>query len=148
VKKYGYENFRRTTIKIFPNTEEGRKQAYDLEAELVNETLLKSKFCYNTCIGGDNKQSTMSYKKVYKFDLNGNYIATFACTRDAAASIKSDNIESVRAAIKNCCLGITSSSHGFYWSYKKEFISPKINGKAVAQYTASGKFLRSYVSIV
>ncbi len=147
VKKYGYENFRRTTIKIFPDTEEGKKQAFALEAILVNTTLLKSKFVYNACLGGNYQQSTASYKKVYKFDLNGNYIATYACSRDAAASIDVENIESVRQAIKNNCQGTSTSSHGFFWSYKKEFIPPKNNGKIIAQYTASGKFLRTYNSI-
>ena len=148
VKKYGYENFRRTIIKIFPLTDEGRQQAYALEATLVNETFLKSKFVYNACLGGDNQQSTTNQKKVYKFDLNGNYIATFSCTRDAAASIDTSNIESVRQAIKNNCQGKTTSSHGFFWSYKKEFISPKVNGIQIAQYTASGKFLRTFNSII
>jgi len=32
VRKYGYDNFKRTTIAIFPGTEEGRKQALALEA--------------------------------------------------------------------------------------------------------------------
>ena len=52
VRKYGYENFKRTIIKIFPDNEEGRKQAFELEAILVNETLLKSKSTYNTALGG------------------------------------------------------------------------------------------------
>ena len=52
VRKYGYENFKRTTLKIFPHTEEGLKAASDLEATLVNETVLKSKNCYNESLGG------------------------------------------------------------------------------------------------
>ena len=68
VRKYGYKNFKRTTIQIFPGTEEGKKQAFQLEAELVNETLLKSKNCYNETLGGsDNLEE--SKKTVYMFDL-------------------------------------------------------------------------------
>ena len=39
VKKYGYNNFKRTTIKIF-DTE---KEAYEFEKLIVTPTLLKSK---------------------------------------------------------------------------------------------------------
>ena len=43
VKKYGYDNFKRTTIKIFDTEEE----AYEFEKLIVTPTLLKSKQCYN-----------------------------------------------------------------------------------------------------
>nr|DAR42869.1 MAG TPA: GIY-YIG nuclease superfamily protein [Caudoviricetes sp.] len=39
VKKYGYNNFKRTTIKIFDN----EKEAYDFEKLVITPTLLKSK---------------------------------------------------------------------------------------------------------
>ena len=47
-RKYGYDNFKRTTIKIFDTEEE----AYNFEKLVVTPTLLKSKQCYNTTIGG------------------------------------------------------------------------------------------------
>lgn len=58
VRKYGYKNFKRTTIAIFPDTEEGRKQAFDLEKTLVNSTLLKSRNCYNLALGGGGYGNT------------------------------------------------------------------------------------------
>ena len=145
VRKYGYENFKRTIIKIFPDNEEGRKQAFELEAILVNETLLKSKSTYNTALGGRETENLM--KTVYMFDLNGNYLRSFKSAREAAAYIQPDNQDNARAAIKNNCLGTTSSSYGYFWSYTKEFTYKNERMKEVAQYTINGKFLRTFKSI-
>lgn len=145
VRKYGYENFKRTIIKIFPDNEEGRKQAFELEAILVNETLLKSKSTYNTALGGRETENLM--KTVYMFDLNGNYLRSFKSAREAAAYIQPDNQDNARTAIKNNCLGTTSSSYGYFWSYTKEFTYKNERMKEVAQYTINGKFLRTFKSI-
>ena len=145
VRKYGYENFKRTIIKIFPDNEEGRKQAFELEAILVNETLLKSKSTYNTALGGRETENLM--KTVYMFDLNGNYLRSFKSARKAAAYIQPDNQDNARSAIKNNCLGTTSSSYGYFWSYTKEFTYKNECMKEVAQYTINGKFLRTFKSI-
>ena len=145
VRKYGYENFKRTIIKIFPDNEEGRKQAFELEAILVNETLLKSKSTYNTALGGSTTENLM--KTVYMFDLNGNYLRSFKSAREAAAYIQPDNQDNARSAIKNNCLGTTSSSYGYFWSYTKEFTYKNECMKEVAQYTINGKFLRTFKSI-
>ena len=145
VRKYGYENFKRTIIKIFPDNEEGRKQAFELEAILVNETLLKSKSTYNTALGGRETENLM--KTVYMFDLNGNYLRSFKSAREAAAYIQPDNQDNARSAIKNNCLGTTSSSYGYFWSYTKEFTYKNKCMKEVAQYTINGKFLRTFKSI-
>ena len=145
VRKYGYENFKRTIIKIFPDNEEGRKQAFELEAILVNETLLKSKSTYNTALGESTTENLM--KTVYMFDLNGNYLRSFKSAREAAAYIQPNNQDNARAAIKNNCLGTTSSSYGYFWSYTKEFTYKNECMKEVAQYTINGKFLRTFKSI-
>ena len=145
VRKYGYENFKRTIIKIFPDNEEGRKQAFELEAILVNETLLKSKSTYNTALGESTTENLM--KTVYMFDLNGNYLRSFKSAREAAAYIQPDNQDNARSAIKNNCLGTTSSSYGYFWSYTKEFTYKNERVKEVAQYTINGKFLRTFKSI-
>lgn len=148
VRKYGYENFKRTIIKTFPDTEEGRKEAFELEALIVNETLLKSKSTYNTALGGRESTTEDLMKTVYMFDLNGNYLRSFKSARDAASYIQPDNQDSARAAIKNNCLGQTNSSFGYFWSYNKKFTytTGEIM-KAVAQYTINGKFLRTFKSI-
>lgn len=145
VRKYGYENFRRTTIKIFPDTDEGRKSAFDLEAIIVNETLLRSKTCYNTAVGGKGGNDITSNKRVYMFALNGNFLRSFINARDACRYLELENETSARSAIKNCCLGKTQSAFGYFWSYKKEFTHVSAV-KKVAQYTLKGKFLRYFDS--
>lgn len=150
VKKYGYDNFKRTTIKIFDTKEE----AYEFEKLIVTPTLLKSKQCYNTSIGGIGGGNEIQKKTVYQFDLNGNFIRSYKSARDAAMAVSPNNQDTIRASIKNCCLGTSYSSCGFFWSYYKEFIKKEdyqnnINRRKnkIAQYTLSGKFLRYYDNI-
>ena len=150
VKKYGYDNFKRTTIKVFDTKEE----AYEFEKLIVTPTLLKSKQCYNTTIGGIGGGNEIQKKTVYQFDLNGTFIRSYKSARDAAMAVSPDNQDTIRASIKNCCLGTSYSSCGFFWSYYKEFIKKEdyqnnINRRKnkIAQYTLSGKFLRYYDNI-
>lgn len=153
VRKYGYENFRRTTIAIFPDTEEGRKAAFDLEAQIVTPELLKSKSCYNMVTGGQGGEHDSCNKTVYMFSLDGNFIRKFKNTRAAAEYImqknsKADDVESVRSSIKNNCLGKTNSSWGYFCSYIKKFNYTESKRLVkIAQYTYSGKFLRYWDSI-
>lgn len=147
VRKYGYENFKRTIIQQFPDNEEGRKQAFELEAILVNSTLLKSKSVYNTALGGRESNTENLMKTIYMFDLNGNYLRSFKNAREAAIFINPENQDNIRASIKNNCLGITSSSYGYFWSYTKTFTYSNKCNKEIAQYTINGKFLRTYKSI-
>lgn len=155
VRKYGYNNFKRTTIAIFPNTEEGEKQAFKMESDIVTPTLLKSKNCYNTVVGGKGGDLHLQDKTVYQFSLDGNFLRSYKTAREAALSIDPENQDNIRAAIKNCCLGKSNSSYGYYWSYYKEFIKKedysydiKRRKNKIAQYTLSGKFLRYFDNII
>jgi hypothetical protein len=107
--------------------------------------LLKSKNIYNTALGG--RESTTLMKTVYMFDLNGNYLRSFKSAREAAMFIDPNNQDNIRANIKNNCLGTTISSYGYYWSYKKEFNYSPDYLREIAQYTISGKFIRTFKSI-
>lgn len=145
VKKYGYENFRRTTIQIFPGTEDGKQQAYALEKILVNPTFLKSKNVYNLALGGGGSIENIA-KKIYMFDLKGNYLRSFKTIKDCASFLKGKcDIKTIKA-IRNNCLGTSKSCLGYIFSYKKKFPGYNANRK-VAQYTLSGKFLRYFDSI-
>lgn len=148
VRKYGYDNFKRTTIAIFPDTEEGENAAYDLEAQIVTKTLISSKTCYNLCPGGKHSYPEESKKPVYQFDTNGKFLRVFECVREAAMHINPDNVYVTMKAIRNVCLKTSASSFGFYWSYEKKFEKIENNNiTKVAQYTLSGKFLRYFDSI-
>lgn len=148
VKKYGYNNFRRTTIKIFPNTEQGMLDAYKLESEIVNATLLKSTQCYNTALGGQGSNNLETHTPVYKYSLDGKLLSKYSCAREAALAMGRTNVLSTMKAIRNNCLKITNSSFGYYWSYVQKFEYQKSKkSRKIAQYTYSGKFLRSFDSI-
>lgn len=151
VRKYGYENFKRTTIQIFPDTEEGRKQALALERTIVNPTLLKSNQCYNMRIGGGGGEVEICNKKIYMFALNGNYLRSFKNSRAGAQYLidhgSQYDIEVLRKCIGNVCRGTSQSCENYYWSYEKKFnYQESKNLVKVAQYTLSGKFLRYYNS--
>lgn len=152
VRKYGYENFKRTTIKTFPDTEDGKLEASNLEAMLVNETLLKSKSVYNTALGGYGNFTPDRVRRVYMFSLKGEYLKTFNSVGDAAYYIIENSngydYYSVTKAIRNNCLGTTNSAHNYYWSYTKSFeYTENKRLRKIAQYTLSGKFLRIFDSI-
>lgn len=154
VRKYGYKNFKRTTIAIFSGSEEGRKEALKLENIIVNSTLLKSHECYNMTIGGGGCSNNDKFnKRVYMYTFKGEYLRSFKNSRDACLYLITEkklniNIENIRHGIRNVCLGTAMSCCGYYWSYKKEFLY-KENKSCVkiAQYTVSGKFLRYFDSI-
>ena len=150
VRKYGYQNFKRTTIKIFDSEEE----AFEFEKLVVTPTLLRSKQCYNITIGGIGGGNEVQKKTVYQFSLKGEFIRSYKSAREAAMCISPNNQDTIRNSIKNCCLGTSYSSCGYFWSYYKEFIKKedyqnniKRRKKRIAQYTLSGKFLRYYDNI-
>lgn len=61
LKKYGYKNFVRSTIKVFNNLEE----ALELESQLVTAEFVKQDTNYNTAIGGGY---CVIYKTIYQFN--------------------------------------------------------------------------------
>lgn len=112
VKKYGYQNFKRTTLAIFPNNEYGKEAAYALEAQIVTRELIKSKQCYNAQPGGIISRHVG--KLIYKYDLNGKYIDVYPSSLEAALSLSDINdIDSVRSSINNCCNGISHTAFNF-----------------------------------
>lgn len=151
VRKYGYENFKRTTLVEFPDTEDGKRKAYDLEATLVNETSLKCKNMYNACIGGIHRTGDLSQlKRVYKFSLTGNYMCSYKSLMAAGESINQDDARTASKNISNCCRGINTQAYGYYWSFQKKFSYEAAIGHKtpVAQYSKSGKFIRYYDSVM
>jgi hypothetical protein len=111
VKKYGVKNFVRTTLKEFDNEDD----AYLLEAQLVNEDFLRREDVYNLALGGrincDNLHNPM--KKIYMYDLEGNFVREFAGINIAARTInpKAENGSHITRAIKTGGL-----YQGYQWS--------------------------------
>lgn len=105
LKKYGYDSFIRTTLKIF-NTEE---EAYDYEAQLVTLDFVMQDNNYNIKTGGIH--GSWNYKNIYQYSLKGELIKKWNCVSDIIEQF-SCCPERIRQAISN-----KYSTFDFYWSY-------------------------------
>ena len=65
VVKYGFKNFRRTTLQEFDTAEE----AYTLEKQLVNEEFIKRKDTYNVCLGGIGGAAYCRRKEIHMIQM-------------------------------------------------------------------------------
>lgn len=96
VQKYGVNNFYRQTIAIFDNEED----AFNLEAEIVNENFLSRLDVYNTILGGYGGDRGINAKPCYQYDLNGNFIREFPNRQEAARTINK-GFTTIKRAIKD-----------------------------------------------
>ncbi len=139
VVKYGYDNFKRTTLKIFDD----EKSALLFEETLVTEELIKSKECYNVTIGGKSSTWFLMQKRIYKFDLKGNFLQSYQSIKTAANSCNLD-----QANIIACLKGRQHTCGGFYWNYEKKFDYVAYNPeKKVCQYDLNGNLIKVWNSI-
>lgn len=81
VKKYGYKNFKRETLKIFQTEEE----AYAYEASIVTPEFINRDDTYNFVKGGG--RSHPSNGKIYQFNLDGILLNTFNCAEEASLKL-------------------------------------------------------------
>ena len=80
IKKYGIKAFIRTTLKVFDNEDD----AYKMEEEIVNEDFLKREDVYNLVKGGRIEVlNAFPKKKVYMYDLDGNFEMEFDGVNEA-----------------------------------------------------------------
>lgn len=146
VRKYGYENFKRETLQIFPNTEEGRLDAYKLESELVNEDFLKRTDIYNMVLGGLGGIAITFTKKVVQYTLEGKFIKVWDSITEAEAYYNTRGIYEV-------CIGKIHNLKGFQWRYytddnsTKDIEPAKVKYKTVYQYDLQGNLLKVWRSI-
>jgi len=102
VRKYGPQNFVRETLFEYPDTEEGKIQAYKKEAELVNREFLKRKDVYNMCTGG-KVPSSATEREIAQYSIDGKFIRTFHSITEASQITGISN-SGIHAA---CCGEIT-----------------------------------------
>ena len=104
IKKYGFDSFRRATIKIFDNEQD----ALMLEEELVNEDFIKRNDTYNIVIGGG--MPPLLNKIIYQYDLQGNFIKQYNSIVEA-----SKDLNTAETAIGRAVLNKRTSA-GYLWS--------------------------------
>lgn len=83
VRKYGYENFKRETLFVYPDTEEGRIAAYAKEAELVTPEFVARKDTYNLTVGGRFANIDKWKKKIAQYTLDGKFIRSWNSISEA-----------------------------------------------------------------
>lgn len=149
VKKYGPDNFKRSIIKIFPYTDQGEKQAFDLEASIVDKQFLKRTDVYNTALGGKSGGYITQRIPCYQYDLNGNFIREYQSYSDAAKEL-SRNLRTIQRAIKYStkCAGyyLTNVRHD-QLDIEKIHDHTKGNRITIYQYDSTGQYECYYNSI-
>ena len=130
VKKYGPSKFKRSTIKIFDNL----KDAFSLEAEIVNRDFIKRQDTYNIHLGGLGGRIG---KPINQFDFNGNLIKTWELVQDAADFYYCDWMSIYYS------YAYKVSRKGYYWSYDSEIdVSEWVNAKPTPVYKYDGESLK------
>ena len=144
VKKYGYDNFVRETLFIYPDTEEGMKQAYEKEAEIVTIDFVKSKDTYNLTVGGKFTIYENIKKTISQYTLDGKFIRTWNSISEAEETL---NLTS----IKNCLIGNSKYCGDWQWRYYEENllqIDPVVKKeKSVFQFDLQGNLIKCWKSI-
>lgn len=109
VNKYGVSNFVRKTLAIYDSEE----SAYLLEEDIVNEQFLQRADVYNMVLGGFAGLLESQKIRVYKYDLDGNYVCDYASFADAGLAVNKD-CTLISYAVRKKMKG-----GGYYWSTDK-----------------------------
>lgn len=106
-KKYGIENFTKEILRFFDTSEE----AFEYEAEIVNEKLVSDKNCYNMINGGKSGTTNMIVVK----DKNNNH---FTVLRDDPRYISGELVHHSKNIkipyLKNKVL-VRDNNYNYYW---------------------------------
>jgi hypothetical protein len=83
-------------------------------------------------------------KKLYQFDLNGNFIKEYNNVSEASIMTGCSSSNIIHAAQINERL--TRTAGGYYWQYTSDFISREKDKRltAIHVYTLSGKYIQSF----
>ena len=146
VRKYGYENFTRETLFVYPDTEEGMKLAYEKEAEIVTIDFVKSKDTYNLTTGGKWTAYDSIKKCISQYTLEGKFIRTWSSITEAA-----DSLNILRGNISSCLIGKYKYCGDFQWRYYSEDTSNiepvSKKEKSVYQFDLQGNLLKCWKSL-
>lgn len=115
-KKYGIENFTKEILKFFDTS----KEAFEYEAEVVNEDLIKDNNCYNIKQGGEGWQ-TIGLITVR--DSNGNcFDVSIHDPRYLSGELKNVNIDKVTICDKNGKFYFVEKNDPRYLSGELKFV--------------------------
>ena len=139
LKKYGFKNFRRNTIKVFDTLEE----ALELEKQIVDQDFINRKDTYNITLGGG--MPLIKQVIVYQFSLDGTLLNSYESIKSASKIINIDD-SAIGYAIKN-----KTTSGGYLWATTKtiniEDYTTSLQRKEVYLYTKEGEFAYEFKSL-
>lgn len=112
VNKYGTKKFKRITLGVFDKKEE----AFYLESCIVTEAFIKRNNTYNIKLGGTGDCAEKRKRKIYMYDLDGNFIENFDSAFECAKYINkmAKNGSNVLKALRT-----GQTLHGFQFSDEK-----------------------------
>ena len=108
LRKYGKENFVRETLFIYPYTEQGELDAFNKEAELVNEEFVKRKDTYNLRLGGKFVSNEFAKKPIAQYSIEGKFIKKWDSITKAEEAL---GLTAIGAAIN----GISKYCGDYQW---------------------------------
>lgn len=156
IEKYGWNNFKHEILFEGLAYEDACKKEKDL---IRKYKTTDRKYGYNISIGGDNGAigafNNRLSKKVYLYDIEGNYIREFPSMMEAERITGINN-----SAICSCCKGKIAYTKDYRWSYEKEdklipidkenhFFNTVIKEqcKEIFQYTLEGNYIQKFNSL-
>lgn len=89
-------------------------------------------------------------KKVFQFNLDGDFIKEWDSIREAAKSISNSKYNATVSPISSVCNGKMSQAYGYIWSYSKQIQKTDnfhSRTKKVKQYDKHFKYIRTYSSV-
>lgn len=144
VQKYGYENFKRETLFIYEDSEEGMKQAYAKEAEIVNIDWVKSPNNYNLTVGGRFTVYNNLKKEIAQYTIDGKFIRTWESISEAERCL---NLTS----ISNSLNGVSKYCGNFQWRIfngnTSDIESVQAKEKTIYQFDLQGNLIKVWKSI-
>ena len=111
IQKYGWENFEHIVLI------EGITQdvADIVEIELIEKyKSCDTNYGYNLAPGGRTGSAKTFWKKIYQYDIHGNFVREWISAQHAA-----EEFGILASNISACCLGVSKTCKGFVWSYTK-----------------------------
>lgn len=153
IQKYGWENITHEILENNLTLDEAneREKYYIALYQATN-----SEYGYNLRIGGDGggpigvktEKFKERYKKVYQYNLEGEYIAEWDNLTLAAEGCGAAN---KITGISQCCNGKRKTAYGFQWRYEKLDCLPKqkLTGveKRIVQKDLDGNVIQIYNSL-
>lgn len=144
LRTYGLENFDYVVLEEFNDFDQ--ELLNNLECYYIEKYNSMRPNGYNMVPGGSNGAGLAKGKKVYQFDVYGNFIQTFSSAHEASRAVGIDF-----SSICSCCRKEKSNTKNYQWSYiqndpdiKDISETLKYHNRKIFQYDKNGNTIKSY----